>query len=88
MSQKRKHFLERIIRKQYNHFEKMLIGKDNTIRIISQIFNLLLCKIEYLYLANIIDYEEKVFMKQCNINYMHYYHKMVVHIYDNLYKFS
>lgn len=88
MSQKRKHFLERIIRKQYNHFEKMLIGKDNTIRIISQIFNLLLCKIEYLYLANIIDYEEKVFMKQCNINYMHYYHKMVAHIYDNLYKFS
>lgn len=87
MSQKRKHFLERIIRKQYNHFEKMLIGKDNTIRIISQIFNLLLCKIEYLYLANIIDYEEKVFMKQCNINYMHYYHKMVAHIYDNLYKF-
>lgn len=87
MSQKRKHFLERIIRKQYNHFEKMLIGKDNTIRIISQIFNLLLCKIEYLYLANIIDYEEKVFMKQCNINYMHYYHKMIAHIYDNLYKF-
>lgn len=80
MSQKRKHFLERIIRKQYNHFETMLIGKDNSNRILSQLFNLLLYKIEYLYLVNIIDYEEKVFMTQCNINYMYYYH--------DLYKFS
>lgn len=81
MTQKRKHFLDRIIRKEYSQFETMLIGKDNSIRIISQLFNLLLSKIEYLYFANIIDYEEKVFMKQCNINYMYYYHKMVVHIY-------
>ena len=78
---KRKHFLERLIRKEYNQFETMLIGKDNSIRIIAQLFNLLWCKIEYLYLQNIIDYEEKVFMKQCNINYMYYYDNMVAHIY-------
>lgn len=81
MTQKRKHFLDRLIRKEYNQFETMLIGKDNSIRIISQLFNLLWFKIEYLYLQNIIDYEEKVFMKQCNINYMYYYDKMVAHIY-------
>lgn len=81
MTQKRKHFLERLIRKEYNQFETMLIGKDNSIRIISQLFNLLLYKIEYLYFVNRIDYDEKVFMKQCNINYMHYYHKMMNKIY-------
>lgn len=81
MTQKRKHFLERLIRKEYNQFETMLIGKDNSIRIISQLFNLLLYKIEYLYFANRIDYDEKLFMKQCNINYMYYYHKMMNKIY-------
>lgn len=81
MTQKRKHFLERIIRKEYNQFEIMLIGKNNSMRIITQLFNLIKYKIEYLYFTEIIDYEEKVFMKQCNILYMHYYHKMVQHIY-------
>ena len=82
MTQKRKHFLERIIRKEYNQFERMLIGKNNSMRIITQLFNLIQYKIEYLYYTRIINYDEKVFMKQCNINYMHYYHKMVQHIYQ------
>lgn len=82
MTQKRKHFLDRIIRKEYNHFERMLIGKNNSMRIITQLFNLIMYKIEYLYYIRIINYDEKVFMKQCNINYMHYYHKMVQHIYQ------
>ena len=81
MTQKRKHFLERIIRKEYNQFETMLIGKNNSMRIITQLFNLIRYKIEYLYFTKRINYEEKVFMKQCNIFYMHYYHKMVQHIY-------
>nr|DAM07129.1 MAG TPA: hypothetical protein [Caudoviricetes sp.] len=82
MTQKRKHFLERIIRKEYNQFERMLIGKNNSMRIITQLFNLIQYKIEYLYCIRRINYDEKVFMKQCNINYMHYYHKMVQHIYQ------
>lgn len=81
MTNKRKHTLERIIRKEYSQFETMLIGKYNSIRIISQLFDLLYYKIEYLYFRNKIDLEEKVFMKRCNINYMYYYHKMVAHIY-------
>lgn len=82
MTQKRKHFLERIIRKEYNQFERMLIGKNNSMRIITQLFNLIQYKIEYLYYIRRINYDEKVFMKQCNINYMHYYHKMIQHIYQ------
>lgn len=81
MIQKRKHFLERIIRKEYTQFETMIIGKNDSMRIILQLFNLIHYKIEYLYFANRIDYEEKVFMKQCNIIYMYYYHKMVQHTY-------
>lgn len=81
MTNKRKHTLERIIRKEYSQFETMLIGEDNSIRIISQLFNLLYYKIEYLYFTNRIDMEEKIFMQQCSIYYMYYYHKMVVHIY-------
>lgn len=46
MTQKRKHYLERIIRKEYREFDTILIGKDNSIRIISQLFNLLYYKIE------------------------------------------
>lgn len=88
MTNKRKHKLERIIRKEYSQFEKMLIGKNNCMRIITQLFNLIRYKIEYLYLTKRIDNKEKVFMKQCNILYMHYYHKMVQHIYNNLYEFS
>lgn len=82
MTQKRKHKLERIIRKEYSQFETMLIGKNNSMRIITQLFNLIKYKIEYLYLTKRIDYEEKVFMKQCNICYMYYYHKMVQHTYE------
>lgn len=67
MSQKRKHFLERIIRKEYTQFETMIIGKNNSMRIITQLFNLIRYKIEYLYFTKRINYEEKVFMKQCNI---------------------
>lgn len=81
MTQKRKHQLERIIRKEYKQFDTILIGKDNSIIIISQLFDLLYYKIEYLYFRNKIDFEEKIFMKQCSINYMYYYHKMVAHIY-------
>lgn len=82
MTQKRKHKLERIIRKEYSQFERMLIGKNNSMRIITQLFNLIKYKIEYLYFTKRIDNKEKVFMKQCNIFYMHYYHKMVQHIYE------
>nr|DAW20227.1 MAG TPA: hypothetical protein [Caudoviricetes sp.] len=81
MTNKRKHKLERIIHKEYSQFETMLIGKNNSMRIITQLFNLIKYKIEYLYITKRIDNEEKVFMKQCNIFYMHYYHKMVQHIY-------
>ena len=81
MSQKRKHFLERIIRKEYTQFETMIIGKNNSMRIITQLFNLIRYKIEYLYFAKRIDYDEKVFMKHCNIVYMHYYHTMIQHMY-------
>lgn len=81
MTQKRKHFLERIIRKEYSQFETMIIGKNNSKRIITQLFNLIKYKIEYLSFTKIIDCEEKEFMKQCNIFYMYYYHKMVQHIY-------
>mgnify|MGYP004494144081 CR=1 FL=1 len=81
MTQKRKHKLERIIRKEYSQFETMLIGKNNSMRIITQLFNLIKYKIEYLYFTKRIANEEKVFMKQCNIFYMHYYHKMVKNIY-------
>lgn len=79
MSQKRKHFLERIIRKEYTQFET-IIGKNNSMRIITQLFNLIRYKIEYLYFTKRINYEEKVFMKQCNIFYMHYYHKIIQHM--------
>lgn len=82
MTQKRKHFLERLIRKEYNQFERMLIGKNNSTRIITQLFNLLQYKIQYLYVIKRINYHEKVFMEQCNILHMHYYHKMVQHIYQ------
>lgn len=81
MTQKRKHKLERIVRKEYRQFETTSIGKYNSMRIITQIFNLIWYKIEYLYLAKRIDNEEKVFMKQCNIVYAYYYNKMVQHIY-------
>lgn len=81
MTQKRKHKLERIVRKEYSQFETTSIGKNNSIRIITQIFNLMWYKIEYLYLTKRIDNEEKIFMKQCNIFYMYYYNKMVRHIY-------
>lgn len=81
MSQKRKHFLERIICKEYTQFETMIIGKNNSMRIITQLFNLIRYKIEYLYFTKRINYEEKVFMKQCNIFYMHYYHKIIQHMY-------
>ena len=81
MSQKRKHFLERIIRREYTQFETMKIGKNNSMRIITQLFNLIRYKIEYLYFRKRINYEEKVFMKQCNIFYMHYYHKIIQHMY-------
>ena len=81
MSQKRKHFLERIIRKEYTQFETMIIGKNNSMRIITQLFNLIRYKIEYLYFTKRINYDEKVFMKQCNILYMHYYHKIIQHMY-------
>ena len=81
MSQKRKHFLERKIRKEYAQFETMIIGKNNSMRIITQLFNLIRYKIEYLYFTKRINYEEKVFMKQCNIFYMHYYHKIIHHMY-------
>ena len=80
MTQKRKHQLERIIRKEYKQFDTILIDKDNSIRIISQLFNLLYYKIEYLYFTNRIDMEEKIFMQRCRINYM-YYREMVAHIY-------
>lgn len=81
MSQKRKHFLERIIRKEYTQFETMIIGKNNSMRIITQLFNLIRYKIEYLYFTKRINYEEKVFMKQCNIFHMYYYHKIIQHMY-------
>lgn len=81
MSQKRKHFLERIIRKEYTQFETMIIGKNNSMRIITQLFNLIRYKIEYLYFTKRINYKEKVFMKQCNIFYMYYYHKIIQHMY-------
>ena len=81
MSNKRKHFLERIIRKEYTQFETMIIGKNNSMRIITQLFNLIKYKIEYLYFTKRINYEEKVFMKQCNIFHMYYYHKIIQHMY-------
>lgn len=59
----------------------MTIGKNDSIRIILQLFNLISYKIDYLYYIKRIDYEEKVFMKECNIIYMYYYHKMVQHTY-------
>lgn len=80
MSQKRKHFLERIIRREYTQFETMIIGKNNSMRIITQLFNLIRYKIEYLYFTKTINYAEKVFMKQCNLFYMHYYHKIIQHM--------
>lgn len=82
MTQKRKHRLNRIIRKEYQHFDTMLIGKANSDRIITQLFNLLLVKIEYLYFNSFIDDEEKIFMKTCNINYLFYYHRLIAKIYD------
>lgn len=82
MTNKRKHNLERIIRKEYIQFEIMLIGKNNSIRIITQLFNLIWYKIEYLYFTKRIDNEEKLFMKQCNMFYMYYYNKIVQHIYE------
>ena len=81
MTQKRKHKLERIVRKEYSQFETTSIGKYNSMRIITQLYNLIWYKIEYLYLTNRIDIEEKVFMKQCNLFYMYYYNKMVHYIY-------
>lgn len=47
MTNKRKHKLERIIRQEYSQFEKMLIGKNNSMRIITQLFNLIKYKIEF-----------------------------------------
>ena len=81
MTQKRKHSLERMVRREYRQFETMLIGKHNTMRIIGQIHDLLYYKIEYLKLINMLDYEETVFMRQCSINYEFYYDKMVAKIY-------
>lgn len=84
MTNKRKHVLERTIRNEYKQFETMLLDRDNSDRIITQLFNLLYYKIEYLFVKGIINYEEKVFMKQCRINYTCYYHKMVAHIYKEV----
>lgn len=81
MTKKRKHQLERNIRREYSQFEIMLIGRDNSNRIITQLYNLLWFKIEYKKLIGVIDYSEVVFMKQCNIKYMSYYHKMMEKIY-------
>lgn len=79
MTNKRKHKLERIVRREYSQFETTSISKNNSIRIITQIFNLMWYKIEYLYLTKRIDSEEKIFMKQCNIRYMFYYHIIIIH---------
>lgn len=79
MTNKRKHKLERSIRIEY---ETILIGKTNSERILTQLFNLLLYKIEYKFIYDIITYEEKTFMKKCNINYLYYYQKMIANIYD------
>lgn len=79
MTNKRKHKLERSIRIEY---ETILISKTNSERILTQLFNLLLYKIEYMFIYDIITYEEKAFMKKCNINYLYYYHKMIANIYD------
>lgn len=56
MTNKRKHKLDRIIRQEYIQFEKMLIGKNNSMRIITQLFNLIKYKIEFLYFTKRIDY--------------------------------
>lgn len=71
---KRHHKLERIIRIEYNLFERMFCDKSERGRIIIQhIANLLYYKIYYMYYNGMINESEKLFMINCNNAYYIYY---------------
>lgn len=65
----RHHKLERIIRSEYNLFERMFCAKSKRYRIIQHIAILLYCKIYFLYYNGMINESEKLFMINCNNAY-------------------
>lgn len=65
----RYHKLERIIRIEYNLFERMICDKSERDRIIQHIANLLYYKICYMYYNGTINEREKIFMINCNNAY-------------------
>lgn len=77
---KRHHKLERIIRIEYNLFERMFCDKSKRYRIIQHIANLLYYKIYYMYYNGTINESEKLFMINCNnayyINHIDYIDKL------------
>lgn len=69
----RHHKLERIIRIEYNLFERMFCDKSERGRIIQHIANLLYYKIYYMYYNGMINESEKLFMINCNNAYYIYH---------------
>ena len=70
----RHHKLERIIRIEYNLFERMFCDKSERGRIIKKhIANLLYYKIYYMYNNGMINESEKLFMINCNNAYYIYH---------------
>lgn len=65
--------LERIIRIEYNLFERMFCDKSERVRIIQHIANLLYYKIYYMYYNGMINESEKLFMINCNNAYYIYH---------------
>ena len=73
----RYHKLERIIRIEYNLFERMFCAKSKRYRIIQHIANLLYYKIYFMYYNGMINKRETVFMINCNnVYYINYIDKL------------
>jgi hypothetical protein len=76
----RHHKLERIIRFEYNIFERMFCDKSKRDRIIRHIANLLYYKIYFMYYNGMINESKKLFMINCNnayyIKHINYFDKL------------
>lgn len=63
---KRYHKLERIIRVEYDLFERVLCSKSKRYEIIQHIANLMYYKIYFMYYNGMITLSERAFMLNCN----------------------
>lgn len=64
MSNKRKHQLERMIRVEYRHFNRILYPKGFGIDLLEQITRLMFNRVQILKFKGIINYREKTFYGQ------------------------